>query len=228
MNISIESNLAQVNKAIQDYALLSGKTVEEALKKQAVKLGFLLKQELRAIAPAKGSIRAQLLERLASGLGVKVSPQVLKKVYQSNRAKSSLSTRQTVFGKGKKSKASVVRGGSRLNLWSMAVKAEIARRESARGFLSVSARYQGLTATLEGQATAESRYGPVLSTAGFQVSPGGGSFEFQWGQSSDLSESASEGLSKAKGDAAINRALVNTAEDIEVYIERKLEEGWSR
>lgn len=222
--MQIETNLAELNKAIQDYARLSGKTIEEALQKQAAKLGFSLKQELRGLAPAKGSIREQLLDRLGQGLGIRVSQKVLSRVYQSKGARSQLSTGQTIFGK---KGITTTRAG--LNLWALAVKAEIARRESARGFLGVSASYRGLTATLETQARALSRYGPVLSTAGFKATPGGGSIEFQWGpEASQLSGSAAEGINKPKGEAAVNRALSNTLDDIQAYIDRKLGEQWSR
>lgn len=233
MKVSIESNLAELNKSIQQYAILSRKTVQEALRKQAAKLGFLLKEELRGIAPAKGSVRAQALAVLAGGRwpsgkrGIQVRPGVLKKVYQAKGAQSLLSTGKVVFGKGKR--ASKLIRGKRLNLWAMAVKAEIDRRESGRGFLGISASYRGLTGSLEADAKALSKYGPVLSTAGFKdIGPDSSLIEFRWGPDSTLSGEAAEGISKPKGDAAINRALVNTLEDIEVYIDRKLQEAWSR
>lgn len=234
MKVSIESNLTQLNTAIQQYAILGRKTVEEALRKQAGKLGFMLRQELRGIAPAKGSIRAQALAVLAGGRwpsgkrGIQVRPGVLKKVYQAVGASSLLSTGQKVFG-GKRLKASTLRGGKRVHLWALAVKAEIDRRESGRGFLGISARYFGLTSTVEGEVKALSKYGPVLSKVGFSLNQSLGTIEFRWSDAtSQLSGEAAEGISKAKGDAAVNRALVNTLEDIEVYIDRKLSEGWSR
>lgn len=226
--MSAPLELDQLNDAIRQYIRLSGKSAQEALKKQAAKLGYALKQELRGISPAKGSIRSEALARLESGGGIKVRPSVLRKIYQQYGARSLLSTQQVIFGK--RGKTTTVRNGSRLNLWALAVKAEIGLRESARGFLGISASYRGLTATLEAEAQAFSKYGPVLSKAGFKPLPdnAGGAIEFEWNQdTSQLSGSAAEGITKEKGDAAINRALRNTLEDIEVYLERKLQEDWS-
>lgn len=222
--MQIEINTAELNEAIKEYARLSGKTIEEALQKQAAKLGFNLKTELRALAPAKGSIRAEMLDRLASGRGIKVRESVLRKVYQQRGARSMLSNQQVVFGK--RGKASTARG---LNLWALAVKSEIAVRESGRGFLGISASYRGLTATLEAEAKALSKYGPVLSSVGFKPlsDESGGSIEFEWSpRASELSGEAASGINKAKGEAAVNRALQNTLEDIQVYIDRKLQEQW--
>jgi hypothetical protein len=224
VNISIESNLAQLNASLNEYIKLSGRTVDEALRKQAAKLGFNLRKELRGIAPAKGSIRAQAEALLKSGRGIKVRESVLRKVFAKRGARSIIGSGRVVFGK---KGAGSTRAG--LNLWALAVQAEINLRESARGFLGVSATYRGLSSSLEQEAKAFSRAGPVLSTVDFkELSSGaGGSVEFLWGPAaSTLSGEAAAGLTKAKGDAAINRALTNTLEDIEVYITRKLLEAW--
>ena len=219
--MTIETNLEELNKSITEYARLSGKSIEESLQKQAAKLGFQLRQELRGIAPAKGSIRSQAEARLKAGLGIRVRPSVLRKVYQQKGARSLLSSGRTVFGKRGKG---TTRAGA--NIYALAVKAEISLRESARGFLGVSASYRGLTSTLEREAKATSKYGPVLSKAGFKANPHGGEITFEWGESSGLSESAAEGLNKPRGEAAVSRALEGTLEDIEAYITRKLQESW--
>lgn len=220
----IETNIAELNASIREYARLSGKTVEEALKKQAGKLGYNLRQELRSLMPGKGSITTQLVERLKSHRGIKIRPKILQKF---------LGQQGATFATQRRINTSGTIGKRRLNAWAQAVKAEIAARESARGFLGVSASYRGMTgvtASLEtGGAYAVSRLGPTLSTATFQESPAdaGASIEFQWGPLSALSGEAAEGINKPRGEAAVNRALVGTLEDIQVYIERKLQEQWN-
>lgn len=222
MNVKIESNLAQLTQSLREYVVLSGKSIEEALKKQGAKLGYNLREELRRIAPPKGSIRAAMLARLKSHRGVKVRESVLRKVMQKRGARSVLSSGTVVFGK--KGQGTTAKGA---NIWALAVQAEINLRESARGFLGVAARY-GIRGELT-NATAVSRFGPLLSKAGFQAEIQGGAIEFKWGGGlGELSSSAAEGLTKFKGERAINRALQGTVEDIQVYIERKLQENWQK
>jgi hypothetical protein len=143
-------------------------------------------------------------------------------VFAKRGARSSLASGSIVFGK--RGRGTTARG---LNIWALAVQAEINLRESARGFLGVSALYPGIRGSLD-QATASSRYGPVLSKAEFKPSENGGAIEFDWGGFSELSASAAEGITKPKGEAALNRALRGTIEDIEVYLTRKFEENWSK
>jgi hypothetical protein len=228
--VQIETNVAELNASIQEYARLSGKTVQEALKKQASKLGYNLRTELRSLMPAKGSIRAELLERLKSHRGIKIRPKILQKIFGSGGTRTTFGTQRAINTSGSR-----VTRGRRLNLWAEAIKAEIGARESARGFLGVSASYRGMTgvnAMLEsGGAYAVSRLGPTLSTATFKPLPEdvGASIEFEWSlQTSGLSAEAAEGITKQRGEAAVNRALVNTLEDIQVYIERKLQEDWTK
>jgi len=225
VEMQIETNVAELNAAILEYARLSGKTVQESLKKQASKLGFNLRKELRGLMPPRGSITTQLVERLKSHRGVKIRPAILKKIFGQG-AHTQFGTQRAI-----NNSAVTVRRGRGINLWAQAIKAEIGARESARGFLGVSASYRGLNATLEAEAIAISRLGPTLSKASFKALPddAGGSIEFEWGpQTSGLSGEAATGINKPKGEAAVNTALINTLEDIQVYLDRKLQEDWNR
>ena len=223
--VTVQHNLDELNAALRDYVRLSGKSVEEALKKQGAKLGFNLRQELRGLMPAKGSIRTAMLDRLASHRGIKIRPSVLKKIFGRKGSSSLFISQRTANKLGATTANSK---GRRVNLWAQAIKNEINIRESGRGFLGVSASYPGIRGMLE-SAKAVSRFGPVLSRAGFKATGSGGAIEFQWGGlGGNLTTSAAEGLTKAKGEAAIDRALAGTLEDIEVYLTRKLQEAWAK
>lgn len=226
MLIKIETNIEELGKSIEAYIKVSGKSLEVALKKHGAELSFRLKKELLALAPAKGSIRSQVLSVLAGGTwasgkrGVRVRESVLAKVFQQRGARSSLASRSIGFGK--RGRGTTSKG---LNIWALAVQAEINLRESARKFLGASAIYPGIRSEFDSKA--KSRVGPLLSVASYKSSDGGAIVEFNWGGFSELSTEAAEGITTPKGEAALERALQGTIENIEVYLKDKLGENWN-
>lgn len=217
---SIDSQVADLNDKLGKYQELSGKTWQDVMSKQGGKLGFALAAHLRGISPAKGQVRAEALARLRAGGGIKVRKSVEKAILIKYGARSIVATRQVVFGD--KNRTFVKRQGKRLNLRALMVQREIAVRESGRGFLSVSARYPE---TLKSIQRAKSKFGPVLSTAGVRVLSTEAEARFTWDPGEgELATSAVAGLEKSKGRAAIALALRDTADDIQIYVVRKLEE----
>lgn len=221
--MTIDHELDRLNSDLGEYQRLSGKTQDEVLVKQGGKLAFALRKELRGLAPVKGSIRAAALARLRAGGGVKVRESVRRQVLAKQGAAQTVDSRQFVFGKT--GQATKLRKGRRLNLQALMVEAEINVRERGRGFLSVSSNIPRFTGALTDLQRAYSRFGPILSQAGLHVLPDRRQLRFDWGGFSQLSESAAVGLTKPKAQIAVARALQLTAQDIEIYLDRKLTEN---
>lgn len=224
MNIELPNVEAQLNALIaklKQYQDLSGKTWEEVLTKQGGKLGFLLFQKLRAIAPAKGRVRAERLAALSHGEGIRVHQSARDyAMAHSTATASSLRTRRGVLFR-EKTKAGGLKRNAR-SWWQIAVAREIALRESGRGFLGISAHYPRV---LGREATAVSKYGPVLSRAGIIINGPRGKAEFVWDPGTgQLASKAAEGVDRPRGRAAIALALRDLDEDIEVYVVRKQQE----
>lgn len=219
--LSIENELNALGSKLRVYQELSGKTWEDVLTKQGGKLGFLLFQRLRGLAPAKGSIRAERLAALRHGEGIKVRQTA--RDFASKRTvatASSLRTRAGILFR-ERTKAGGVRRNAR-SWWQIAVAREIAIRESGRGFVGVSGRYPR---TLGRADRAMSRYGPELSRAGVIISGPKGKAEFVWDPGvGKLAASAVHGLERPRGKAALALAVRDLTKDIDVYVTRKTEE----
>lgn len=217
----LDAQLNALNARLRAYQESSGKTWEEVLGKQGGKLGFLLFQRLRAIAPAKGHVRTERLAALRRGEGIRVRPAAME--FASRRTvatASSLRTRQGIRFR-EKTKAGGLKNRGR-SWWQIAVAREIAMREGGRGFLSVSARYPR---TLGAASSAVSRYGPELSRAGVIVSGARGKAEFVWDPGAGPQAArVAEGLDRPRGRAALALALRDLVADIDVYVVRKQEE----
>lgn len=210
-------SLTALSESLHKYALLSGKAEDEILLEKGKQLGYVIFKGLRAIMPAKGSIRAEQLAALKSGKGVLVRPAVLLDVAQQYGATTDIESGRTTFHyqKGKTFRVSGnVRG---LNLQALAVEREIAIRESGRGFSAYSVPKR--------IGDVESRYGFKLS--GFTAQDGGQvkTVTLNWlGSDSIFYKDAVEGLSKSKQQKILAEAINEVNADIGIYIERKLDE----
>jgi hypothetical protein len=218
--LAIKHNLAEFNFRLAQYSRASGKDTATVLQQQGAKLGYTLRQEFRGITPAKGEVKAERLDALKSGEGIHIRQGVMKwlaaKYDIAPMGGAALFRRA---GKGNY-KGSVTSGGKRLNLQALAVQAELNIREKGRAFLSVGARFQNATGGLT-YSKAFSRFNKQLSEAGFTPNSDGGVVAFKWGGFSNLSDSAVQGMTRAKGQGAIARALKGRAADMKIYIDRK-------
>jgi len=229
--ITIEHHLQDLTQSIERYSKVNKKLTEgEAVMKQVGKLSFALSRELKGISPAKGSLRTAGLTGLSSGKGIKVRQSV--KDWALRKHGNLLGARSNLTGKrrGQLLNANRIKKGKKpMNLQALAVRRELSVRESARGFLSVSARYPGVANISKGLATAtrsEGWYKNALSQAGITYEQNGTVLRFQWNPGiSSQSGEAAEGLSTPKGHQAIIRAIKATKADIEVYIARKQSEA---
>lgn len=220
--VTIRHNLAQLNDTLVAYQRASNKTWPEVLAKQGGKLGYSLSRNLRGLAPARGEVRAEMLDRLRDGEGVRVRPSVMAEVLAKRKARTRLSDRAVVFGAGEGKSSTATKSGGRLNLTAMAVSREIAMRESARGFLGWSARYPR---TLKKSDKAYSRYRRVLSSANIRVESDEKSVRFAWPGDNPQSAGAVQGLNRDQSRAAIASSLEEVRSDTQIYIDRKQQQA---
>jgi hypothetical protein len=207
------TNLSDLNAILPLYQQLSGKSAQDVLSKQGGKLARNIYFRLRAIMPAKGSIRSQALAALASGRMIKIRPSVLESLQARVLAKGS-----KVF----KTRASTrqKQGISRetLNVPQELVRREIAVRESGRGVLSRSSKYPSELA--EGQR-AVSRYGSLFSQVGLKLTTEEKYVQIMWPGISTQSQNVIKGIQRPRGHAAVAEAIAMTRDDILVYVSRK-------
>lgn len=224
-NAAVQHNLAELGQACRLYGELTGKTPEEVLLKQGGKLAFALNRRLRSITPGKGSIRAERLQALDAGEGIRVRKTARK--YADAKTIGTAVNVQTFAPAAlrEKTRSGKLKSGGR-NWWQIAVAREIAIREGGRAFLSVTARYPR---TLRKQQVALSRFGPTLSAAGLTATANNETLQFEWdGSRNELQASAATGLSKNKGRASIALAIRDTIADINIYNQRKLDENLAK
>jgi hypothetical protein len=227
MNLSVSAEMSRVNANLDAYLKASKKLPEEAIKKQVGEFGYNLYRELRTLAPGKGTLRAQALGLLASRVGIKVRESVRSKIYAQMGASSNLSSHGLQFERRGRAVRSFKVKRKRMNIQALAVRAEINLRERAAGFLAIAARFPDPQAN-PGQAYSDSIYAQALGSRVIKASGNAAQGKFTWGNLGPQSLSAATGLSKARAEGAIARALANTSENMLVYIRRKaLEYGRS-
>ena len=191
-------NLARLNVALAEYIQHSRQTVDEAIAKQGAKLSFALSRRLRAEKPGKGEIRAERLAALKAGGGVRVRDSIRKKISGTKRFR---------------------KGG--LNLQARRVKAELNLRERGKGFLAYGTRINvgKLSATTASRVGKVGRYGQTLASAGLRFNTDSSRIEFIFGGSkTELGDT----LAKPRFRKHIDAAIGDVADDIQVYLDRKL------
>lgn len=191
-------NLARLNANLAEYVAISKRTVEEAVSKQAAKLSFALSRRLQAEKPGKGAIRAERLAALSGGEGVHVRDSIRNRIKPRKRR-------------------------ARLNLQARRVRAELNLRERGRGFMAYAARLNtrpfatGAVKRLQHR----SRYHQLLATAGLYFNPDSARIEFVYGAPNNEVGS----LLGTKYQKHVNAALGEVADDMRVYLDRKLAEA---
>lgn len=202
--MEITTNIANLNNATRDYQTLSGLSAEDVLSKQGGKLGRAVYEALRKTKPPKGSIKSEILARLASGRFIKIRQSVRDSV----KAKRETPNKRT----GKLQKT------FKLTYQQEIVRREIAVRSSGAGVLSVSIKYPN---ALQNAQQALSRYGTVFSNVGIKTDTEEKYARFTWSGISQQSARVIKGLQGPRAVAAIHDAIQETTSDIMVYVRRK-------
>ena len=197
--ITLDDSLERLNRNLAEYAKHTSKSIQDAVAKQGSKLAFELSARLQAEKPGKGSIRAERLAALQSGGGVKVRDSIRQKVTSGKR-------------RGK------------LNLQARRVRAELNLRERGRGFLAYGARINTrpfLSARAQ-RLQHWSRHRQLLATAGLIFNPDTAKIEISYGgPQTELGDT----FQNPRFRKHINAALGAVADDIQIYLDQKLEEA---
>lgn len=232
MNVSLDISLAALNDRIGRYQRVSGMAPAEALEKQGTKLGFELSNRLAPLAPAKGQIRAERLEALKRGEGVRVRESVQARVAQKLNLRVDPATGSVVFGRGKVPRQSAVRKGKRLNFQALAVAAELNLRERGRGYAAQVPRIGSLARLgsamgayaigSQKQKFHRGRYNQLLASAGLSVGIDETSLTLTYGSPGT---EAGEAVNTPRGRRAIQDSVETLGADIGVYLQRKYAEA---
>ena len=190
-------NLERLNANLAEYIKYTSKSVGEAVARKGADITFALARRLKVEAPSKDSIRSQRLAAFKSGGGIHIRESVRNKITKGNR---------------------------RINRQALMVKRELALRERGRGFLAYGARIntRKLADTMAGHVDHRGRYQQRLGAATLKFSTDGSSMLVEYGSArSELGTVLAQGRFRKH----INAALGEVADDIQVYLDRKLEEA---
>jgi hypothetical protein len=220
MSQLIQHELDNLNRDIEKYRRITGKFPEEILLKQGGKLAFNLSRRLKKFMPEKGIVTEERLAALKQGEGVYVRPKVRESVYAKYGARTDIAKRVQIFGK--KGRTFNKAG---LNLQALAVKRELAVRESGRGFISFAARFGGLKGLKPNERRQWlNRYSRYLASVGFVSVPGAADMTFAWG-GGDVSDDVAKVLNQSRTEAEVVAAIKETGADIREYTSRKEREN---
>lgn len=226
MNVAFQTNLDEFNSALGQYVRLTKLSTQEAVAKKSADFAFRLSRALSTFAPKKGAIRAERLAALRSGQGVRVRPAVYDQVYKTKGLVQDVKTKRFGFATRKRVRGSKMSGGKRLNLQAIAVKRELALRESGRGFLSYSTRLRSVIQEFAIRDDVDvyrsilDKYKRFLSSVGFQTTADEAKMTFRWGGNKSSGEIAKT-LQKPRQQRTIAQALDDSRRDMLEYIRRK-------
>jgi hypothetical protein len=227
----VESNLAEFNQKLAEYAKLARKTPEDVLRKQGPKLAYAISDRLRLKTPPKGAIKGGILASLRGrARGIYVRASVKKSVAEKYGLRSDSISKRLLIGRGKKGAGTAVVGGKRLNLQALRVRAELGLREKGRGYLGLAARIP--QATITGMAPGKfqklfGRYRTQLSEVGLEIVQDGGALSFIFPGTANIDgNSPAEGMEKNMD--AIAAGIADVTADIKEYTDRKMAEAAAR
>lgn len=231
MNIRLESNAADLNRAIGAYIVASGKTVDEVLQKQGAKLGWAINKQLKGLAPRKGQVtdeRMAAMERGGKGNGVRVHKRTRMQIYQKYGVASDIASQGEVVRRGKKMVASYMRTKTkkvngekikrrtRVNVQNLLVERELASRESGRLFTSVGSLFP--KSKITHAIDVKNGAGKKLAEAGVSFGKNPRFLRFSWAKFTNLAGRMAHSMTRPKALAAASRAMVAVTDDIMEYV----------
>jgi hypothetical protein len=227
------------------YQLETGKTVDDALRKQAQNLSAFLSERLSRLAPSKGSIRDEAHARFDEGGGIKISPaartgrsgvftsiksRIAKggKFYKPKRTfGGEVLTEIIPISQGgkvrmvgvKTATKRIAAGAKKLGTGSLLAKREIAIRESASKFLGLSVPFLPWGKDAGASKLKTGTGGRVVaSLANIRKL-----ITWTWGKSiSTVSGKAAVGMEKARQQSIAHLALRDTIADMRRYLDNRL------
>lgn len=239
--ITVQHNLTQLNESLQRYAQYSKLSWPQILAKQGSKLTYAISARLRAMMPPKGKVTSELLASLGAGRGVKVRKSIRARIFAkvganvriADREKAKVWQSKGLAIKGIKTRAgrgTVSTKGKLLNLQALAVKAELAARESGRGYLGYATRIRTNSVEAVKEVKKLGRLHQQLGAAGLIISNDEAGIRFVWGGMSRDGEAlgVGAGLNKDQQQRAIAQGIGDVNSDVMEYVRRKQEEALQR
>lgn len=230
MTPQIQVRLDEFNAAMTRWARMPRHTMPMALVKQGTKLSFAIGRRLRVYTKKRNAIRDYMIRFMESGGGIKVRASARQFADKKTVATATnIRTRKGMrFMQASQSKKASMKGMPEhraLNWWQVAVKRELAIRESARGFRAFGAMIQGIAKlglTASNSVKHVGRAKQLLATANLFVGGDNSRLRLEWGgEQSAFGES----MQTPEGLRAVADGLADATKDMAVYFERKIQES---
>ncbi len=210
--IYAKDNLDSLNTTFNEYWTMTKKSRPQALSKAARTFSFSLRRRLKERTAKMGAITSERLSVIKQ-----------KGIHISNRAYATLgvsTNASTSLRSGSKNGAKGIGGFA---LQRLLVAKELQYREANRAFTEASSFFKG---ALDAETLAKAGASVVGSAKPIKGGTDEDSFQFNWGsQVSRWSAVAAVGLNKPTRRDVFDPALIDTRNDMRVYIERKQKEN---
>ena len=224
----MEFDSRKFSAVLAQYRDLNSRTTPEILRAKGVDLAFKIAKGFRGEAPARGSIRSTRLSALQAGSGVRIRKSVRDATNKMTIATTSDVASRKAGGFMEASKGK--KGGTKKNArswWQIAVTKELNLRESAIGFASVAAMFQGLAAIqANGVKRFADKFKRMISQARLRVSGPDAELVLEWGGGiSPKSNQLAAVFNQPRFRSHIKAAFKAVQADMMIYIDRKLREN---
>lgn len=239
--ITVSDNLDALSRILAEYQMVSGKTTREVLVKKGTDLAIRMGQELKKLAPPKGSVTASRIQALKQGGGIRVRKSIIAKMLRrevTNRGGFVRIADKEKHIKDKKGISGVrfessdpnwfdeegeTKNAKGQSLWNLIVARELSTRESGSGYTAYAARI-GIKELIDrARVLRLGRKGQEIGRATITESPDNGAITMSWGGLGPTGEPIGSGqsLSKPRQQAAIMVAIQGAIADTGLYLARK-------
>lgn len=243
--ITVSDNLDALSRILAEYQMVSGKTTREVLVKKGTDLAIRMGQELKKLAPPKGSVTASRIQALKQGGGIRVRKSIIAKMLRrevTNRGGFVRIADKEKHIKDKKGISGVrfessdpnwfdeegeTKNAKGQSLWNLIVARELSTRESGSGYTAYAARI-GIKELIDrARVLRLGRKGQEIGRATITESPDNGALTMSWGGLGPTGEPIGSGqsLSKPRQQAAIMVAIQGVIADTGLYLARKHAQG---
>lgn len=239
--ITVSDNLDALSRILAEYQMVSGKTTREVLVKKGADLAIRMGDELKKLAPPKGSVTASRIQALKQGGGIRVRKSIIAKMLRrevTNRGGFVRIADKEKHIKDKKGISGVrfessdpnwfdeegeTKNAKGQSLWNLIVARELATRESGRGYTAFAARIGVKELIAKSTVLRLGKAGQEVGRGTITESTDNGSLTLSWGGVGPTGEPIGSGqsLSKPRQQAAIMVAIQSQIADTSLYLARK-------
>lgn len=244
--ITVSDNLDALSRILAEYQMVSGKTTREVLVKNGTDLAIQMGEELKKLAPPKGSVTASRIQAMKQGGGIKVRKSIIAKMLRrevTNRGGFVRIADKEKHIKDKKGISGIrfakandenwvdeegeTKNAKGQSLWNLIVARELSTRESGSGYTAYAARIGVKELIAKSTVLRLGRKQQEIGRATITESPDNGALTMSWGGLGPTGEPIGSGqsLSKPRQQAAIMVAIQGVIADTGLYLARKHAQG---